>query len=187
MRILVLDNHDSFVYNLVHYIEEISNQKVTVIKNNEISLDEVDAFDKILLSPGPGLPSNAGMMPQIIETYFHQKNIFGVCLGHQALGEFFGYKLQQLSNPMHGIATTIQCNESSLLFKNMPHTFDVGHYHSWVISGNQPSEMQVTAVDSQGHIMAIEHPELPLFGVQFHPESILTAHGKKIISNWLAL
>lgn len=187
MRILVIDNYDSFVHNLVHILENIEDSEITIVKNDKVSLSEVEKYDKILLSPGPGIPSEAGLMTDVIKKFYKTKSILGVCLGHQALGEFFGFNLKQLSQPLHGISTEITTICNSKLFKGMPLKFRVGHYHSWVIEPKDFSEHQIEiiACDDNGRVMAIQHKQLPIYGVQFHPESILTEYGKVIISNWM--
>lgn len=185
MKILVIDNYDSFVYNLVHYLEMLTPAAVDVAKNDEITLEEVAEYDKIVLSPGPGIPKNAGLMPEIIKHFYKTKSILGVCLGHQALGEFFGFRLKQLDHPLHGISSTVQIYTSEGLFENMPATFKIGHYHSWVVEAHEPSEIKVTAQDNHGNVMAFQHKEYPVFGVQFHPESILTEYGLELLKNWL--
>lgn len=187
MKILVLDNYDSFVYNLVHYLQDIDDKnQIFVIKNNEISLDEVAVFDKILLSPGPGLPKDAGIMPALIKKYFTTKNILGVCLGHQAIAEAFGCNLKNLEKPLHGISSTISVLDSNTIFNNCPINFQIAHYHSWVVE-TMPYDhiLETIALDSYGNCMALQHKNLPIYGVQFHPESILTENGKKILKNWL--
>jgi anthranilate synthase component 2 len=186
MNILLIDNYDSFTYNLVHLIEKSGYPSITVVKNDAITLAEVNHYDKILLSPGPGLPKDAGIMPQLIKTYFKTKSIFGVCLGMQAIGEAFGCQLKNLDTVMHGIKTPIHIIQNDTLFENCPRELNVGRYHSWVVDKNKLSEqIEVTAIDDQGEIMAIKHRTYDVKGVQFHPESILTEHGEQIISNWL--
>lgn len=185
-KVLVIDNYDSFVYNLVHYLEEFDCE-VTVKRNDQIELDEVENFDKILLSPGPGIPSEVGKMMQIIEKFAATKSIFGVCLGQQAIGEVFGGKLQNLDKVYHGVANFAIANvDDEPLFKQVPKYFEVGRYHSWVVSNeNFPDVLEITAIDENGQIMALRHREYDVKGVQFHPESILTPQGKKIIENWV--
>ncbi len=190
-RILVLDNYDSFTYNLVHLIEKMVPEKVTVWLNDKITLEAINDFDKILLSPGPGLPKEAGLMPSLIDAYAHRKSILGICLGHQAIGEFFGAKLVNLEHVFHGIATPIsftQLQQSrTSLFKGLPDTIEVGRYHSWVLSDEDlPACLEVTARDKNGFIMALQHRTLDVQGVQFHPESVLTPMGENILRNWLA-
>ena len=189
MKILVLDNYDSFVYNLVQYIEEIMGEAVTVRRNDAISLAEVDAFDTIILSPGPGIPEEAGIMLDVIKTYASSKKIFGVCLGQQAIGEAFGASLTNLDFPYHGLETPIQITDSQdVIFKNMPSEINVGRYHSWVVAKeNLPDCFHVSAVDKEGNIMALRHKMYDVSGVQFHPESIMTAHGKQMLRNVLAV
>lgn len=187
-KILVLDNYDSFTYNLVHYIEANENFEVDVFRNDEISLKEVDKYDTIVLSPGPGLPKDAGILKELIKTYAPTKKILGVCLGMQAIGEVFGGTLQNLNEVYHGVATPITVkNQENLLFKNLPENFKIGRYHSWVISNdNFPEEIEITAVEENNQVMAIKHKEYDLYGVQFHPESILTEYGKEMINNFLS-
>ncbi len=190
MRVLILDNYDSFTYNLVQYIREILAQDVDVVRNDRISVEEVDAYDAIVLSPGPGLPGDAGIMPDLICKYAETKAILGVCLGHQSIGEVFGGSLKILTQVYHGIDTPIHFTKvESPLFTELPGSIRVGRYHSWVIDRDCfPSEiLDITAVDDQGDIMAIQHKTLPVFGLQFHPESIMTSHGKNILSNFFDL
>ena len=185
MRILIIDNYDSFTFNLVHYVEQFCDD-VTVKRNDEISLDEVEEFDAIVLSPGPGLPKHAGIMPKLIKQYASTKKILGVCLGHQAIGEAFGASLKNLNQVHHGVAIPINIivnNEP--LFTNLPNRMDTGRYHSWVIDKNTiPSDLKITATDDEGEVMAIRHKEFDVCGVQFHPESLLTPDGLKVIENW---
>lgn len=187
MNILIFDNYDSFTYNLVHLIEEIGGHQLSVFRNDEIPLEKVVDFDKIILSPGPGVPAEAGLLLPLIESYASQKSILGVCLGHQAIAEAFGAKLSNLESVYHGIATTIHQTEvESLLFEGLGDTFEVGRYHSWVVNEDSiPNELQVTARDEQGYIMAFQHEKFDVQGVQFHPESVLTPDGLQIMRNWL--
>ena len=187
MKILVLDNYDSFTYNLVQYIQEILQKKIDVFRNDEISLEQVADYDIIVLSPGPGLPSEAGIMPALIKKYASEKAILGVCLGHQAIGEAFGGQLENLAKVYHGIETPIKVtDESDPLFKEISNVFQAGRYHSWVIEKNSvPDDFQITAIDVKGEIMAMRHKRLNVFGVQYHPESIMTPEGKKMLSNFL--
>ncbi len=188
MKLLVLDNYDSFTYNLVHLIEKVSEIPFEVKKNNDITLEEIKAFDKILLSPGPGLPSQAGIMPELLKTYASSKSIFGVCLGLQAIGEFCDSPLKNLNTVFHGLATPIHLIKEDPLFRNCPNHFLAGRYHSWVIDENHLSnQLEITALDDQGLIMAAHHKEYNVRGVQFHPESILSEHGESIIRNWIEL
>ena len=186
MKVLVLDNYDSFTYNLVQYIQEILEREVDVIRNDAISVEAVDAYDVIILSPGPGIPEEAGIMPELIQRYAGKKFIFGVCLGHQAIGEAFGAELQNLAEVYHGIETQMQQTEAdNVLFRDIPKAFQAGRYHSWVIKkGTLPEEFTLTAVDQQGEIMAIRHQEHEIYGVQFHPESIMTPEGYKMLENF---
>jgi anthranilate synthase component II len=186
MRILVFDNYDSFTYNLVHYIEKVSNASVDVFRNDKITLEGIASYDKIVLSPGPGLPSEAGILLDVIKKYGPVKSILGVCLGEQAIGEAYGGKLLNLSNVFHGVATTMKVTKEDVLFKNLPATFKAGRYHSWVVDEKTlPADLEVTAVDEQGRIMALRHKKYDVCGVQFHPESILTEHGEQMIKNWI--
>lgn len=186
MKLLVLDNYDSFTYNLVHLIEKVSEVQFDVIRNNKISIEDVKTYDKILLSPGPGLPKDAGIMPELIKTYGASKSILGVCLGLQAIGEAYGGTLKNLDTVFHGIATPINIISEDVIFNNCPKSFTVGRYHSWVINNNQlPADMQITAIDEQGNIMALKHKTHDVRGVQFHPESILSECGETMIQNWL--
>lgn len=186
MNVLVVDNYDSFVYNLVHYLEELEC-KVTVIRNDQLDLDKVSDFDKILISPGPGLPSEAGIIKPLIKKYASDKCILGVCLGHQAICEVFGGSLEQLDEVKHGIKSKVtSLVNDEFLFKDLDDQFDVGRYHSWVIDKNSiPNDLEVTSIDDKGQIMSIRHKEYDLRGIQFHPESILTPFGKQIIKNWV--
>jgi anthranilate synthase component II len=187
MRILILDNYDSFTYNLVHILQQFGNIRLDVIRNDKISVGEVELYDKILLSPGPGIPSEAGNMMDIIRAYSSEKPILGVCLGHQAIAEAFGGSLINLDRVMHGVATeTIIVDPDEVLFKGIKDRFLSGRYHSWVVNGETlPDCLTVTAKDPSGTIMAISHKKLNVKGVQFHPESILTENGKQIIQNWI--
>jgi anthranilate synthase component II len=190
-KILVFDNYDSFTYNLVHLVEKILHQKVDVYRNDEIPLEKVKEYDKIILSPGPGIPVEAGLLLPLIKEYAATKSILGVCLGHQAIGEAFGGKLVNLSTVYHGIATEIQVNShesgvKSPLFKGLPDRFEVGRYHSWVVSDeNFPEELEITARDDNNYIMGLQHKKYDVQGVQFHPESVLTPSGEEIMKNWL--
>ena len=186
MKLLVIDNYDSFVYNLVHMIYNIGIEDITVVKNDKLELKDVNVFEKILLSPGPGVPKDAGLMPQIIEEIGSTKSILGVCLGHQAIAESFGGKLINLEEPLHGISSNINFLEQDYLFENTPPSFQIGHYHSWVVDEKSLSkDLRILANDDKGNIMSIAHKDYDLRGVQFHPESILTENGKQIITNWV--
>ncbi|ATA88891.1 anthranilate synthase component II [Capnocytophaga stomatis] len=184
MEVLVIDNYDSFVFNLVHYLEEL-DCKVIVKRNDEVTLDEVENYHKILLSPGPGVPDEAGLMKQIIEKFAPTKSILGVCLGQQAIGEVFGGKLTNLEKVHHGVATPITIVEDDILFKNMPKEFEVGRYHSWVVQNPLPEDLIITSVDENGEIMSLRHKKYDVRGVQYHPESVLTPLGKTILKNWI--
>lgn len=188
MNILVFDNYDSFTYNLVHLVQSITNDAVTVVRNDKISLEAIDGFDKIILSPGPGVPDNAGLLLPLINKYAATKSILGVCLGHQAIGQAFGGALVNLPDVYHGVAMPchiVDDNES--LFNNVSNPFDAGRYHSWVVStSNFPDTLSITALDDNGLIMGLRHKQYDVQGVQFHPESILTPAGEQIMRNWLA-
>ncbi len=188
MNILVLDNYDSFTYNLVQYIQEILGHPIDVFRNDAISLEQVAHYDVIVLSPGPGLPVDAGIMPALIKRYAAEKAILGVCLGHQAIGEAFGARLENLSKVYHGIETPVQATvDDEVLFRNLPGVFQAGRYHSWVIDKNSlPDCLEVTAVDQKAEIMALRHREYNIRGVQFHPESIMTGYGMKMLENYLS-
>ncbi|MFB6341460.1 anthranilate synthase component II [Saccharicrinis sp. FJH62] len=187
MKILVLDNYDSFTYNLVHYLKELSTAQVDVYRNDEISVEEVGKYDKILLSPGPGIPDEAGILKPLIKRWGESKSIFGVCLGCQAIAEVYGGSIYNLNKVYHGVATTMRITDKEeLLYKNVSEEFEAGRYHSWVVSKEDlPKEMHITSVDDKGAIMGIRHQTHNVRGVQFHPESILTPEGKKMIKNWL--
>jgi anthranilate synthase component 2 len=186
MKILVFDNYDSFTYNLVQMIKEQSNASVDVFRNDEIPLEDVQAYDKILLSPGPGIPSESGLLIPLIKTYAATKSILGVCLGQQAIAEAFGGSLTNLSKVYHGIATPVELIGNSILFEGLPKTFHVGRYHSWVVNEHDlPADLKVTSKDAEGYIMSLEHTTYDVKGVQYHPESVLTPEGAKIIGNWL--
>jgi anthranilate synthase component II len=205
VKILVFDNYDSFTYNLVHLVERILHQKVDVHRNDQIPLEKVKEYDKIILSPGPGIPEEAGLLLPLIKEYAPSKSILGVCLGHQAIGEAFGGKLVNLTDVYHGVATPVRIvnRESSVvngqlnsrltsdksrnLFDGLPEEFEVGRYHSWIVSDeNFPKELEVTARDENNFIMALQHRTYDVQGVQFHPESVLTPMGEKILRNWLS-
>ena len=187
MKILIFDNYDSFTYNLVHLVEKILHEKVDVYRNDQIPLEKVKEYDKIILSPGPGIPTEAGLLLPLIKEYAASKSILGVCLGHQAVGEAFGGKLINLSTVYHGVATECQLSNSNCqLFKDLPEKITIGRYHSWIVSDeNFPEELEVTARDENKYIMALQHKKYDVKGVQFHPESILTPDGEKIMRNWL--
>lgn len=191
MKILVFDNYDSFTYNLVHSIAHLTGIQPDVCKNDQIDLSEVKKYDKIVLSPGPGIPSEAGLLLPIIKEYAATKSMLGVCLGHQAIGEVFGAKLVNLAKVFHGVATPIQIKKlsngsTSSLYNGLTDVIEVGRYHSWVVSEqNLPACLQITAKDENGFIMGLAHTTYDVEGVQFHPESILTPEGEKIIQNWL--
>lgn len=186
MRLLILDNYDSFTYNLLHLVEKVSEIQVDVIRNDKIKLPEINSYDKIILSPGPGLPKDAGIMPELLKEYSTTKSIFGVCLGMQAIAENFGCKLKNLGTVVHGMATPIKVIQQDFIFNNCPSQFNVGRYHSWVVDSNGLSQdLIITAVDNQENIMALKHKAYDVRGVQFHPESILSDYGAEILGNWL--
>lgn len=185
MKIIIIDNYDSFVYNLSHLIKEFGVE-VTVKRNDQFKLEDIETFDKILLSPGPGIPEEAGLLMDVIRTYAGRKPILGVCLGEQAIGEVFGGKLTNLDDVFHGIQSQIKLTVSDYLFEGLPSKIKVGRYHSWIVDKNSlPDCLEVTAVSEEGYIMALRHKTLDIRGVQFHPESVLTPEGKQILYNWI--
>lgn len=186
MKILVLDNYDSFTYNIVHALKKFTND-IDVFRNDEIALEDVEQYDKILLSPGPGIPDEANLLKPIIEKYAPTKSIFGICLGQQAIGEVFGGTLLNTQEVFHGVQSDIEVIQSNeILFKDLAPNLKVGRYHSWVVSNeNFPSDLEITAVGPKGEVMALRHKTYDVRGVQFHPESILTPEGEQMIENWL--
>jgi anthranilate synthase component 2 len=185
MKILVIDNYDSFTYNLVHYLEDLDCE-VTVYRNDEFDIDEIAHFDKILLSPGPGIPDEAGLLKKVIQKYGPTKSIFGVCLGQQAIGEVYGGTLANLDKVYHGIATNVKTVvDDELLFEGLGNEFEVGRYHSWVVNTNLPDVLEATSFDENGQVMSLRHRTYDVRGVQFHPESVLTPNGKKMLENWV--
>ncbi|MGJ1237491.1 MULTISPECIES: anthranilate synthase component II [Sphingobacterium] len=187
-KIVVIDNYDSFTYNLVHLLQEL-DQEYVVWRNDKFKLEDIDAFDKILLSPGPGIPEEAGLLLDVIRTYAPHKSILGICLGQQAIAEVFGGTLFNMEKPLHGVATNITVvDESEKLFRDFPKDSKIGRYHSWAVNKDTlPASLKVTAIDENGIIMALTHTEYDVRGMQFHPESVLTTNGKKIIENWLGI
>ena len=184
-KILVIDNYDSFTYNLVHYLEDLDCD-VTVKRNDQLSLDEIAEYDKIVLSPGPGIPEEAGLLKEIIKAYAPTKSILGVCLGQQAIAEVFGGSLVNLEEVYHGVATNVTITvDDELLFLGLDKNIEVGRYHSWVVATNLPDELEVTSIDANGQIMSLRHKIYDVKGVQYHPESVLTPNGKQILENWL--
>ncbi|RSK39149.1 anthranilate synthase component II [Mangrovimonas spongiae] len=184
-HILVIDNYDSFTYNLVHYLEDL-DCKVTVKRNDQLSLETVEDYDKILLSPGPGIPDEAGLLKTIIATYTGKKSILGVCLGMQAIAEVFGGSLINLDTVYHGVATKITITkDDEPIFKNLPHNISVGRYHSWVVNKQLPDILEATSFDENGELMSLRHKIYDVKGVQFHPESVLTPDGKQLLKNWV--
>lgn len=183
-KVLVIDNYDSFTYNLVHYLEDLDCD-VTVKRNDKLTLEEVKDFDKILLSPGPGIPDEAGLLKAIIKTYAPTKSILGVCLGQQAIGEVFGGKLINLNDVYHGVATNVTITvDDEKIFEGLEKNIEVGRYHSWVVDNNLPESLEATSFDENGQIMSLRHKTYDVKGVQYHPESVLTPYGKKILENW---
>ncbi len=187
-KIVVIDNYDSFTYNLVHLLQELG-QEYVVWRNDKFKLEDIDAFDKILLSPGPGIPEEAGLLLDVIRTYAPHKSILGICLGQQAIAEVFGGTLFNMEKPLHGVATNITVvDESEKLFQDFPKDSKIGRYHSWAVNKDTlPASLKVTAIDENGIIMALTHTEYDVRGMQFHPESVLTTNGKKLIENWLGI
>ena len=187
MKILIIDNYDSFTYNLVHMVEKITGEFPAVFRNDEIELDEIDQYDLIMLSPGPGIPDEAGILKEAIQMYAGKKPIFGVCLGLQAITEVFGGSLINLEEVFHGVATDMKVTQpSATIFKGIPDEFPAARYHSWIAANEDlPEELEVTALDEDGSIMAIRHKVHPISAVQFHPESILTEVGEQIVSNFI--
>ncbi|TAE41676.1 MAG: aminodeoxychorismate/anthranilate synthase component II [Runella slithyformis] len=188
MRILVLDNYDSFTYNLVYILRELHDD-VSVHRNDKIALEDVALYDKILLSPGPGIPSEAGIMQEVVRTYAPTKSILGVCLGHQGIGEVFGATLNNMADVLHGISDKVCITDpTEKLFRSLPSSFQVGRYHSWtVVTESVPDTMTITALDENNQVMALAHNSYDVRGVQFHPESVLTEHGKQMLQNWLSI
>jgi len=185
MKIIIIDNYDSFVYNLARYVEESFEGDVLIFRNDQIDYAALVNADGILLSPGPGVPSEAGDLLKIIDIYHTKKPILGVCLGHQAISEYFGRKLIRHDEVYHGKSSTITHSSENYLFDSIPEEFEVGRYHSWSVDHDTSSVMEVTARSSTNEIMAVQHTVLPITGVQFHPESILTPHGRTMIQNWI--
>ncbi|MGN6542488.1 MAG: anthranilate synthase component II [Ginsengibacter sp.] len=193
MKILIFDNYDSFTYNLVHVVEKIIHNKVDVYRNDKISLEKIKDYDKIILSPGPGLPCESGLLLSLIQEYASSRSILGVCLGQQAIAETFGGKLENLKNVYHGVATKIKVNDNRTssendVFKSLPNELEVGRYHSWIVSKeNFPGDLEITAEDENGYIMGLRHKKFDVQGVQFHPESVLTPMGERMMRNWLSV
>ena len=185
IKTVIIDNYDSFRYNLSHLLKELG-ASVTVVRNDKFRIEDLEQFDKIVLSPGPGIPSEAGLMPQVIKAYAGRKPILGICLGHQAIGEAFGAKLLNIGNVVHGVATPAHITVQDYLFKGLPKDIEVGRYHSWVVDDKElPECLEVTSRSDDGYIMSLRHREFDIRGIQFHPESVLTPQGKTIINNWL--
>lgn len=187
MKIAIIDNYDSFTFNLAHLLRELKAE-VTVLRNDQFQLPDLEVYSKIVLSPGPGIPSEAGLLCDVIRTYAGRKPILGVCLGHQAIGEVFGGRLENLSDVFHGVATPCHITAEDPLFSGLDNDITVGRYHSWVVSREDfPESLEITAVSDEGQIMALRHRELNVRGIQFHPESVLTPDGRKMLQNWLFL
>lgn len=185
MKIVIIDNYDSFTYNLAHIIKKLGAE-LTVYRNDRFELEQLNPFDKILLSPGPGIPTEAGKMLNVITQFSGKKPILGICLGHQAIGEAFGATLENLTDVFHGIASPVHIVKEDYLFEGLPKTFEVGRYHSWVVSKNLfPSDLEITGVSDEGQIMSLRHKYYDIRGIQYHPESVLTPNGEKILKNWL--
>lgn len=185
MKTVIIDNYDSFTYNLAHLVKELGAE-VSVVRNDQFRLSELKPFDKIILSPGPGIPTEAGLLMDVIDAYAPVKPILGVCLGHQAIGEYFGGKLTNLSQVFHGIASTINITAPDYIYKELPTQVQVGRYHSWVVDNEGlPDCLEVTSVSEEGQIMSLRHKQYDVRGIQYHPESVLTPEGRKIIANWL--
>jgi anthranilate synthase component 2 len=187
MKIVIIDNYDSFTYNLSHLVKELGAE-VTVLRNDQFRLEDLQAYSKIILSPGPGIPAEAGLLLDVIRTYAGKKPILGVCLGHQAIGEAFGGKLENLSEVFHGVSTPCHIVVDDPIFSGIDRNITIGRYHSWVVSREDlPDNLEVTAVSDEGQIMALRHKVLNVRGIQFHPESVLTPDGKKMLQNWMFL
>ena len=185
IKTIIIDNYDSFTYNLSHLLKELGAD-VTVVRNDRFKIEDLEQYDKIVLSPGPGIPSEAGLMPQVIKAYAGRKPILGICLGHQAIGEAFGAKLLNIGNVVHGEATPAHLTADDYIFKGLPADLEVGRYHSWVVDDKDlPSCLEVTGRSDDGYIMSMRHKEYDIRGIQYHPESVLTPDGKTIINNWL--
>ena len=185
MKTVIIDNYDSFSYNLAHLVKELGTE-VDVLRNDKFELEELEKYDKIILSPGPGIPEEAGLLLEVIRTYAGRKPILGVCLGEQAIGQAFGGKLTNLSEVFHGIQTDVKIKNKDYIFSGLPTEIPVGRYHSWVVDTEGfPEELVITAISSEGQIMALKHQEYDVHGIQFHPESVLTPDGKQIVGNWL--
>lgn len=184
-RIVIIDNYDSFTYNLSHLVKELGAE-VSVFRNDKFQMQQLDAFDKIILSPGPGIPSEAGFLLDAIRNYAGRKPILGVCLGHQAIGEVFGAKLKNLNSVFHGIATPATIIQDDYIFNHLPQTLEVGRYHSWIVSKDAlPDCLEITSESDEGYIMSLRHKQFDIRGIQYHPESVLTPQGREIINNWL--
>ena len=185
MKVVIIDNYDSFTYNLSHLVKELGAE-VTVYRNDRFSMEQLEPYDKIILSPGPGIPSEAGLLLDVIKEYAGKKPILGVCLGHQAIGECFGARLTNLSDVFHGVATPCKITAEDYIFENLPKQIEIGRYHSWVVDTEGfPECLEITSTSDEGYIMSLRHKQFDIRGIQYHPESVLTPDGKTIISNWL--
>lgn len=185
MKVVIIDNYDSFTYNLSHLVKELGAD-VTVYRNDKFKMEDLAPFDKIILSPGPGIPSEAGLLLKVIENYAGKKPILGVCLGHQAIGEFFGGSLTNIKDVCHGVATNCKITVKDYLFESLPGNIEVGRYHSWVVDADSiPSCLEITSVSDEGYVMSLRHKEYDIRGIQYHPESVLTKDGATILRNWI--
>lgn len=185
MKIVIIDNYDSFTYNLSHLVKELGAE-VAVVRNDQFELSELESFDKIILSPGPGIPSEAGLLLDVIRTYAGRKPILGVCLGHQAIGEVFGGQLVNLGEVFHGVATPCHLMQRDYLFEGLPDDITVGRYHSWVVDAStMPDCLEITSLSDEGQVMSLRHKDFDIRGIQYHPESVLTPDGKTILKNWI--
>ena len=188
MKTLVIDNYDSFTYNLVELIEQVQGERPHVVRNQQLMKLNMEEYAQVVISPGPGVPGESGQLVEFVKQYLHQKPFFGICLGHQCLAEVIGGKLELMKQPVHGKSSKIRVQPTSALFQGLPELIEVGRYHSWLVSKDQlPDCLKVTSMSEEGEIMAYEHRDLPVFGVQFHPESILTSLGKTIVESFLNL
>lgn len=187
-KIIVIDNYDSFTYNLVHYLEDIVQEEVAVVRNDALDFDAIKNFERIVLSPGPGIPKESGELMKVIDLFHKEKKILGVCLGHQAIGEYFGAKLKNMDQVFHGVSRKTKVLIADPIFNDLPKELNCGRYHSWIIDNkNFPDDLSVLAIDEENNIMAVRHQSLAIYGVQFHPESILTVGGKQLLKNWIDL
>ena len=188
MKIAIIDNYDSFVHTIVHYLEGMDGVDIVLMKNDQVDLEVLEKIDRIVLSPGPGIPSEAGDLLAVIECFYKTKPILGVCLGHQAIGEFFGARLKNLEHPLHGFVSPMNKTQEDTLWEAIDFPTTIGHYHSWVVDVDEfPEELEVLSLDEDSNIMALKHRYYPIKGIQFHPESVLTPFGRKMLENWVKL